>query len=545
VKVTFAAKPEAPAPRNPVALRAAQALELIRARKLSNQHLTAAGFQSPDEVMDVLAQQFRLARLEIDLLDITPEVANIVPRHVAEKHRIVPLFVTDGELSVATSDPTQIEMFDWLSREVKRPVTVVLALPAEIDRALRRLYEPRPAAQLDIDVEDISQEALAEATPIVNNLITSAVQQKASDIHIEATEEMMLVRFRIDGALRTIEQRPRELHPAVISRIKVLAHLDISVRHVPQDGRIKLKTSLGDVDLRVSVLPTYWGEKIVCRVLDNSKAALPLDAIGFDPAQRTTFERMIKSPYGLVLVTGPTGSGKSTTLYAALNTVRSPDVNIVTVEDPVEYQLPGINQVHVNPKRGLTFATALRSILRQDPDIVLVGEIRDHETGVIAAEAALTGHLVLASLHTNDAISAVTRLTEMGIEPYLLAPSLVGVVAQRLMRRVCSDCIEHYVPPVEELAAIGLPPLPAGVELARGKGCRTCHRTGYKGRVAIRELLEIDEAMRAMIARGGSTEEMRTHVTKNGWRGMRFSALRLLLAQQTTTREVLRVTKGS
>jgi type IV pilus assembly protein PilB len=246
-----------------------------------------------------------------------------------------------------------------------------------------------------------------------------------------------------------------------------------------------------------------------------------------------------------VLVTGPTGSGKSTTLYAALNTVRSPDVNIVTVEDPVEYQLPGINQVHVNPKRGLTFATALRSILRQDPDIVLVGEIRDHETGVIAAEAALTGHLVLASLHTNDAISAVTRLTEMGIEPYLLAPSLVGVIAQRLMRRVCSDCIEHYVPPVEELAAIGLPPLPAGVELARGKGCRTCHRTGYKGRVAIRELLEIDETMRAMIARGGSTEEMRTHVAKNGWRGMRFSALRLLLAQQTTTREVLRVTKGS
>ncbi len=531
--------------RNPLAIRAAQALELVRGKKLSTQQLTAAGFNTAEEVMDVLAQQFRLARLDIDIIDISPEIASIVPRNIAEKHRIVPLFVTDGELSVATSDPTQIEMFDWLSREVRRPVTVVLALPAEIDRALRRLYEPRPATQFDIDAEDISQEALAEATPIVNGLITSAVQQKASDIHIEATEEFMLVRFRIDGSLRTVEQRPRELLAAVVSRIKILAQLDISIRHVPQDGRIKLKTSLGDVDLRVSVLPTYWGEKVVCRILDNSKAALPLDAIGFDQAQRATFERMIRSPYGLVLVTGPTGSGKSTTLYAALNTIRSPEVNIVTVEDPVEYQLPGINQVHVNPKRGLTFATALRSILRQDPDIVLVGEIRDHETGVIAAEAALTGHLVLASLHTNDAISAVTRLTEMGIEPYLLAPSLVGVLAQRLMRRVCTDCIEHYIPGGEELAAIGLPTLPAGVELARGRGCRACHRTGYRGRVAVRELIEIDEAMRAIIARNGSTEDMRAHVTKTGWRGMRYSALRLLLAQQTTAREVLRVTKGS
>jgi type IV pilus assembly protein PilB len=538
-----AAAPSAAPVRTP-AQRAAMALELLRGRRTASTQLAAAGFQSVDEVVDVVAQQFRLARLDLDGIDLVPELAGLVPKALAEKHRIVPVYASAEEVSVAAYDPTQIELFDWLGRELRRPVTVVIATPAEIDRALRRLYEPRRAPTLEAGPEDVSQEALAEATPIVNAIIAGALQQKASDIHIEASEHAMVVRYRVDGALRPVDQRPMELHPAVTSRIKVLAQLDISVRHVPQDGRIKLKTSGGDVDLRVSVLPTYWGEKIVCRVLDNSKAALPLDAIGFDPAQRTVFERMIRSPYGLVLVTGPTGSGKSTTLYAALNTVRHPEVNVVTVEDPVEYQLPGINQVHVNPKRGLTFAAALRSILRQDPDVVLVGEIRDHETGVIAAEAALTGHLVLASLHTNDAISAVTRLTEMGIEPYLLAPSLIGVVAQRLMRKVCAECAEPYTAAPEELAALGLPELPAGVDLVKGKGCAACQRTGYKGRTAVRELLELDEGLRGMIARSASTEEMRAHVAKQGWRGMRFAALRLLLAKQTTTREVLRVTKG-
>ncbi len=533
----------APPVRSPAA-RAAQALELLRGRKLASTQLAAAGFADVDEVVDVVAQQFRLARLDLDAIALGLELLPLVPRTLAEKHRIVPVFVSAEEVSVAAYDPTQIELFDWLSRELKRPVTVVMASPAEIERALRRLYDPRHGPQLDAP-DDVSQEALAEATPIVNAIIAGALQQKASDIHIEATEHALVVRYRVDGALRPVENRPMELHKAVTSRIKVLAQLDISVRHMPQDGRIKLKTATGDVDLRVSILPTYWGEKVVCRILDNSKAALPLDAIGFDPAMRAQFERMIKAPYGLVLVTGPTGSGKSTTLYAALNAVRSPEINVVTVEDPVEYQLPGINQVHVNPKRGLTFASALRSILRQDPDVVLIGEIRDHETGVIAAEAALTGHLVLASLHTNDAISAVTRLTEMGIEPYLLAPSLIGVLAQRLMRKVCTDCAESYVPEPEELAALGLPELPTGFELVRGRGCSACHRTGYKGRTAVRELLELDDTLRGMVARGASTEDMRAHVEKSDWRGMRYAALRLLLSRQTTTREVLRVTKGS
>jgi type II secretory ATPase GspE/PulE/Tfp pilus assembly ATPase PilB-like protein len=529
-------------PRSPPN-RAALALELIRGRKLGTQALAAAGFTSVEELADVIAAQFRLARVELDALEFAAGLADLVPKQLAEKHRIVAVFATADEVSIATADPTQLEVMDWLARELKRALTIVVATPPEIDRALRRLYAPRRSGELD-EPDVVSQEALAEATNVVNAMIGGALAQHASDIHLEATEHAAVIRYRVDGALRVVEQRPMELHAALVSRIKVLAQLDIAVRHVPQDGRIKLKTGGADIDLRVSVLPTYWGEKVVCRVLDNRKAALPLEAIGFEPAQRATFERMIKAPYGLVLVTGPTGSGKSTTLYAALNAVRSPELNVVTVEDPVEYQLPGINQVQINPKRGLTFAGALRSILRQDPDVVLVGEIRDQETGVIAAEAALTGHLVLASLHTNDAIGAVARLADMGVALHLVAPSLVGVVAQRLMRQNCPDCTTTYPPTPEELAALGLPELPVGLAFARGSGCNACHRTGYRGRLAIRELLEIDDSLRAMIARGAGGEAMRAQIDASGWRDMRFAALRLLLLHLTSVREVLRVTKA-
>jgi type II secretory ATPase GspE/PulE/Tfp pilus assembly ATPase PilB-like protein len=329
-----------------------------------------------------------------------------------------------------------------------------------------------------------------------------------------------------------------------VSRIKVLANLDISIRHVPQDGRIKLPTGGGSIDLRVSVLPTYWGEKVVCRVLDNQRAVLSLDKLGFEAAHRRDFLRMAQSPHGLVLVTGPTGSGKSTTLYAALNAVMSPDVNVVTVEDPIEYQIQGINQVPVNPKRGLTFASALRSILRQDPDVILVGEIRDHETGVIAAEAALTGHLVMTSLHTNDAVGAITRLTEIGIPPYLVAPSLLGVVAQRLVRRVCTGCAEHYEPAADELEAVDLPNVPPGTTVVRGRGCEACHGSGYAGRFAVREVLQVTDKMRAQIARGATADQLSELADADGFKTMRFAALRAWLAGTTTTREVMRLTCG-
>ncbi len=534
----------AAAPR-PAASRGVVALELVRQRKLSPAALGAAGFASIEEVMDAVARQFNLPRQALDEVELMPALAQLVPRQLAERHRICPVFASALELSVATSDPTQIELVDFLAGQLKRVVAMVVATPAEIDRAVKRLYDAPVAAPMLEEGDQVSQEALREAIPIVNGVIAGALEQRASDIHIEATERETIMRYRVDGRLRTVESRPAELHAAIVSRIKVLANLDISIRFVPQDGRIKIKNGAADVDLRVSVLPTYWGEKVVCRVLDNKRAALPLEQLAFSPDERVVFDRMIQAPYGLVLVTGPTGSGKSTTLYAALNAVRSPELNIVTVEDPIEYQLPGLNQVQVNVKRGLTFAGALRSILRQDPDVVLVGEIRDRETGVVAAEAAMTGHLVFASLHTNDAIGAVTRLTEMGVEPYLVAPSLVGIVAQRLMRKVCTGCVEPHVPDPAELAALGLPALPDGVHLVRGRGCVACHRTGYQGRIAIRELLEIDDTLRAMISASASADALRTQAIATGFRTMRFAALRLLLAKITSAREVLRITRGS
>jgi type IV pilus assembly protein PilB len=517
-------------------------IELLGERAPSAAVLGRAGFATIEQLYDAVAAQFRLARLELDSVELALDLTNLVPKELAEKHRLVPVFASAEELSVAVSDPTQIALFDWMSRQLKRTVTVVIATPAEIDRAFTRLYEPRRARALD-DV-DVSQEDLAAASQVVNALVAAAIEQRASDIHIEATERETIVRFRVDGALRQVEARPIEQHAAMVSRIKVLAQLDISIHHTPQDGRIKLPAASGDVDLRVSVLPTYWGEKVVCRLLDNKRAALPLEAIGFEPAQRDEFLKMVRSPYGLVLVTGPTGSGKSTTLYAGLNAVRDPSVNVISVEDPVEYQIGGVNQVQVNARRGMTFPAALRSILRQDPDVILVGEIRDQETGILAAEAAMTGHLVMSSLHTNDAISSITRLTELGIEPYLIAPSLLGIVAQRLMRAVCKACKESYAPDPAELSALGLPGVPAGTQVARGKGCAACHRSGHSGRVAVRELLTIDDELRSMITRRAPADEMRAVAVKKGFRTMRFHALRLWLAGMTSTREVIRVTRA-
>jgi type IV pilus assembly protein PilB len=518
-------------------------IELLRERTPSPQALGKAGFQTVEQLYDAVAVQFRHPRLVLDPVELSLDLVNLIPQATATKHRIVPVFAAPDELSIAVSDPTQLQLFDFLARQHRRNLTVVVATPGEIERAQKRLYEQRRAPAVDEDV-DVSQEQLAAASFVVNALIAGAIEQRASDIHVEATERETIVRYRIDGALRQVEARPIEQHAAIVSRIKVLANLDIAIHHSPQDGRIKLPNAAGDVDLRVSILPTYWGEKVVCRLLDNRRAVLPLDAIGFDAAQQRQFMEMIRAPYGLVLVTGPTGSGKSTTLYAALNAVRDPEVNVVSVEDPVEYQIGGINQVQIAPKRGLTFPSALRSILRQDPDVILVGEVRDHETGVLAAEAALTGHLVLTSLHTNDAISSVTRLLELGVAPYLVAPSLIGVVAQRLVRTVCKACREDYVPDAEELSALGLPGVPAGTRVARAHGCSACHGSGYVGRTAVRELLTVDDEIRLMITRGAATDEIRAAAFAKGFRTMRFHALRLWLAGITTTRELIRVTRA-
>jgi type IV pilus assembly protein PilB len=518
-------------------------LELLQEKSPSPASLSRAGFATLEQMYDAVAAQFRHARLPLDGVEFAIDLVNLVSQATAQKHRIVPVYASEQELSIAAADPTQLQVFDWLGRQTKRTITVVIATPGEIERAQQRLYETRRAVAID-EIVNVSQEALAAASGVVNAIIAGAIEQRASDIHIEATERETVVRYRVDGSLRQVDARPIEVHPAIVSRIKVLAQLDIAIHHAPQDGRIKLPSAAGDIDLRVSVLPTYWGEKVVCRLLDNRRAALPLEAIGFDAQQQQQFLEMVRSPYGLVLVTGPTGSGKSTTLYAALNAVKDPEVNVVTVEDPVEYQIAGINQVQVAPKRGLTFGGALRSILRQDPDVILVGEVRDQETGILAAEAALTGHLVLTSLHTNDALSSVTRLLELGVEPYLVAPSLLGVVAQRLMRAVCKGCREDYAPDAAELQTLGLPGVPEGTLVARGRGCSACHGTGYSGRVAVRELLTVDDEIRMMIARSAPLDEIRSAAFGKGFRTMRFHALRLWLAGKTSTRELIRVTRA-
>ncbi len=517
-------------------------IEMLRERNLSAVSLARVGCATIEQFAEVIAAQFQVPRLALDGIDLLPDLIALVSRALADQHRLVPVFADARELTIAVCDPSALELFDWLGRELKRSIVVVIATPGEIQRAQRRLYEMRVSAGVDEEV-DVTKEALAEASTIVSRLFTAAIAQRASDIHIEASDRTTVVRFRVDGVLRQVETRPIELHAAIVSRIKVLANLDISIRQVPQDGRIKLTAHAG-IDLRVSVLPTYFGEKVVCRLLDNQRAVLPLDALGFEAAQKRDLLRMLQSPNGLILVTGPTGSGKSTTLYAALNAVRTPEVNVVTIEDPVEYQIPGINQVPINPRRGLTFAGALRSILRQDPDVILVGEIRDEETGALAAEAALTGHLVLSSLHTNDAIGAVLRLSEIGVAPHLIAPTLLGVVSQRLVRKVCTRCVERYSPDPHELSSVGLPSVPPGTQVSRGRGCPECHGSGYAGRVAVREILTIDNELRGMISNHAKAEEMRVHATSVGFRTMRFSALRLWLAGVTSTHEVLRVTRS-
>ena len=525
------------------------ALALLRQREAPGRAaLAAAGLESLEACAQAVADGLKLPRLALEGVELGAELAQLLPRATAEKHRLLPVFSTPTEVTVATCDPTRLELFDWLERELKRRVLPVVSHGPELERAIARLYETVSLTVVGEDEEPaplaVSAQDIEEASQVVDRLIARAVELRASDLHLEASAQGTVVRMRVDGMLRQVETRPPELHNALVSRIKVLAGLDISERQAPQDGRIKLRRTRGDIDLRVSVLPTYYGEKVCCRILDNTRASLPLTELGFEPEALLRLERLVRAPYGLLLVTGPTGSGKSTTLYGALNAVRSPELNIVTVEDPVEYQLPGINQVQVNARRGMTFVGALRAILRQDPNVILVGEIRDRETGALAAEAALTGHLVLASLHTNDAPSAVTRLQEMGIEPYLLAPSLIGVLAQRLARRVCPECAERYLPDGAELETLGLPSLPAGVSFRRGRGCEACLHTGHKGRTAVRELLEVDGALRAAIGRGASSEELRRQGESTGFRGMRFEALRKLFAGEISSAEVLRLTRA-
>jgi type IV pilus assembly protein PilB len=496
--------------------------------------------------------------MDLEGVSVQNDLFEKVSEKICRRYKLIPLFAIGDEVTVAISDPTQIEGLDQVSSILKTTVQPVLASEVQVFQAIeghhgeeeRALEETLTLSDLEVgdhggDIETLRR--AGEEAPIikiVDKVLKLAVGEGASDIHFEPGEHNLLVRFRVDGILRKQFTFSPRLAPAIVSRVKILSNLDISERQRPQDGRIQMKMGDRELEFRVSVLPVYYGEKVVLRILDRGSVRVSLDKMGFHKSNLELFESLIRQPNGIVLVTGPTGSGKSTTLYAALNAINSIEKNIVTVEDPIEYQIPLINQVGVNPKRGLTFAGALRSFLRQDPDIIMVGEIRDPETGSIAAEAALTGHLVLSTLHTNDAASTITRLMEMGVAPFLLAPTLLGILGQRLLRRICLQCKAPYEPTSVEIEEAKLHDLLGKVVFYKGKGCGACSGSGYRGRIAIHEIMKVDEEMRELITEKASTSQLRRAAYAKGFRDLRFDGLRKAVAGLTTIEEVIRATKS-
>ena len=510
-----------------------------------------------EDIAFVLGVQFNLPVVDLSTLDVGKEAIEKIPAKLARRLGLTPVFLVGKELTVAVADPTRIEFTDFLAKETGCTISPVVATRSQIRDAQNKYYagdlegaEGSEGAAPGVEAEEtFSVEKLRAAgkdatiITLVNQFISQAIEENSSDIHLEPCEDGLLVRFRVDGMLREVKRLPVVMRPSVVSRIKILANLDIAERGRPQDGRIQVTMGQRQLDLRVNTLPTVFGEKVVMRILDRASILVELTSLGFTTENLERIERLIREPYGIFLVTGPTGSGKSTSLYSILNALRRPEVNIVTVEDPVEYRLPGINQVQVNAKKDLDFAAALRAILRQDPNVIMVGEIRDPETGIMATEAALTGHLVLATLHTNDAVGSVVRLTEMGIDPFLIAPSLLGVLAQRLVRKVCEECRENYVPSDSQLKRLNLMDLKGMVRFSRGKGCELCKGKGYKGRMAIHEVLVLDLEIRRMISERNSHSSILAYALGQGFSVMRVDAIKKLVAGKTSFEEVLRVTK--
>jgi len=508
------------------------------------------GWVSREEIDRCLTIQKGISTFNLAGYIIEPEVVRLIPEEFARKYKLMPVFVVESTLTVAMADPSNVFIIDELQRTTKLNVEPVAVEEMEIRKVQDQYYGPTGSLQEIVASIDkgklVDSEKLGEEAPvikIVNYLIIQAVQAKASDIHVEPEEKLLNIRYRIDGMLHRQPGLPRDLAGAVTSRFKIMAGLDIAEKRLPQDGRIMMKIGSKDIDFRVSTCPTVHGENIVLRILDKSGLVLGLESLGFPPKILGTFKDLIASPYGIILVTGPTGSGKTTTLYSSLQLLNKENVNIMTVEDPVEYQFSGMRQVHVNPLAGLTFASALRSFLRQDPDIVMVGEIRDLETAEIAVQAALTGHMVFSTLHTNDSPSAFTRLMNMGVEPFLISSSLLGVLAQRLLRRVCEKCKEVYVPSESLLKDIGLEDkIGSKITFIKGKGCRVCNQSGYKGRTGIYELLKVTPEIQEAVLQKSSADAIREIAVKQGMTTLRQAALEKLLMGVTTPEEVLRVT---
>jgi general secretion pathway protein E len=493
--------------------------------------------------------------------EIPNDLIQAVPINFARKNELIPLKREEGSVVVAISDPINHMALDDLRVVYDAPIKPIISGSAVIVDAINSCYNRTPEndavmSELDEDNTDMLDQNLEEVedlldsddeAPIirlVNQLLVRAVKQKASDIHIEPFEKDLLVRYRIDGILYTIMNPPKKAQNSIISRIKIMADLNIAEKRLPQDGRIRIKLAGKDIDIRVSILPTTYGESVVMRLLDRSKALLPLDKIGFETRNLSLFRELLHHSHGIILVTGPTGSGKSTTLYAGLSEINEPDVKIITVEDPVEYQLPGINQCQVNAKIDMTFAAALRSILRQDPDVVMIGEIRDKETAEIAIQASLTGHLVISTLHTNDTSTTPTRLIDMGVEPFLVASSLIGVVAQRLIRKVCSECALPTQLTDAQLSEIGLARETAEAgHVMRAVGCSNCLDTGYAGRMAIHEVMVIDDKIQDLLIKRADAVMLKKASMRAGMKTLRETATVRMLDGSTTFEEVMMLTQ--
>ncbi len=538
--------------------------EAKRTGKRLGATLSRLGYVDDQKLTQFVAKQYSLPSINLGEIEIDAAVLKLVPRDICEKHQVIPVRRNGPTLIVAMADPSNIYAIDELKFLTQYNIEPVVSSEGALEAALSRYYDKGPdldqmmgelgdidnvdfSAGMDESVNIVDLENQAGEAPVVklcNAMMLSAIKKKASDIHVEPYEKSFRVRFRIDGILQEEMRPPIKLRNAITSRLKIMASLDIAERRLPQDGRIKLKIGTNkEMDFRVSVLPTLYGEKIVMRLLDKTTLQLDMTKLGFDVGPLEFFKVAIQKPYGMVLVTGPTGSGKTTTLYSALSELNTVDRNISTAEDPVEFNLHGINQVQMHEDIGLNFATALRAFLRQDPNIIMVGEIRDFETAEIGVKAALTGHLVLSTLHTNDAPSTVSRLLNMGIEPFLVTASVNLVLAQRLARKICVDCKITDDKHPEALAKMGMTEEQIRkATIMKGRGCNTCNTTGYKGRVALYEVMPFTDPLKELVLQGASAAELKTEMIRGGVQSLRMAGIQKILEGVTTPEEVLRTT---
>jgi type IV pilus assembly protein PilB len=533
-------------------------------------HLVKLGFIEDEELVEFLSQRYGVPAINLSEVEVDEGIIKVIPPDVARKYTIIPVSKAGAKLTIAMVDPTNVFAMDDIKFMTGYNVEPVVASDSSLRKAIDDYYGSTHSIELkkvmedladpdeadlevlddeeELDLENIQQQSEeAPVVRLVNIILTDAIKRAASDIHIEPYEKEYRVRYRIDGILYEVMRPPLKLREAITSRVKIMARLDIAEKRLPQDGRIKIKTRFAgrvkDLDYRVSVLPTIFGEKVVLRLLDKDNLMLDMTKLGFETESLRHFEQAIFRPYGMVLVTGPTGSGKTQTLYSAISRINSPETNIMTAEDPVEFNLVGINQVQMKEQIGLNFAASLRSFLRQDPDIILVGEVRDFETAEVAIKAALTGHLVLSTLHTNDAPSSINRLMNMGIEPFLVASSVHLIVAQRLVRRICNNCKEPLEIPAQALENIGFGKDEIKtLKLFKGKGCERCTGTGYRGRLGLFEVMPIDEELRELVLSGASAAELRDKAQENGMISLRLSGLQKIRDGSTTIEEVMRET---